>query len=116
MNSPFQLIDLMNNDWAISWPTFDEKFTKHMRFNLLECIFKEIKCQEVGLGVSLGERDDTSIMWVRDDIWYSKITEEYSHYLYNNYNIRGVVFHKETEARLFKDILEKRYAWQLLKE
>jgi hypothetical protein len=116
MSNPFVLTDLPSNDWAVSWPTFDEKFTHHMRFNLLGYIFKEIKCDEVGLGIVANERDETSIMWIRDDVWYSQITEEYSHYLYNNYNICGAVFRKESEARQFKDILEKRYAWQLLKE
>jgi len=116
MNSPFQIHDLMNSDWAISWPTFNEEFTESMKFNLLECIFKEVKCSEVGLGVALDEHEATSIMWIRDEVWCSQITEEYSVYLYRNYNIRGAVFHKESEARQFKDILEKRYIWQLLKE
>ena len=116
MNSPFQLHDLMNNDWAVSWPSFDEKFTERMRFNLLECIFREVKCDEVGLGVAMDERDITSIMWIKNHVWYSQLTEEYSQYLYRNYNICGTVFHSESDARQFKDILEKRYAWQLLKE
>ncbi len=116
MSNPFVLIDLPNNDWAVSWPTTDEKFTDRVRFNLLECIFKEVKCSEVGLGVAIDEREETSIMWIKDHVWCSQLTEEYSQYLYRNYNIRGTVFHSESEAKQFKDILEKRYAWQLLKE
>lgn len=115
MNSPFVLYDLPSkNDWAVTWPSFGERFTQRMKFNLLETIFKEVKCQEVGLGIGIDEKDETTVMWIKDDIWQMNITQEYSHYLYTNYNIRGAVFHSLDEAEKFKDILEKRYVWQTL--
>lgn len=116
MNTPFILNDLCDSTWAVSWPSFDEKFTTHMKFNMLNCIFKEIKCHEVGLGISLDEKEEPSILWIEDKVWFSDLSEEYSQYLYKYYNIRGAVFHKQQEAEQFKDILEKRYIWQILQE
>ena len=115
MNSPFQILDA-NKDWAVVWPSFSDKFTDKMRFNLLDLVFREIKCYEVGLGIADNTKDDPTIMWIKQDIFFSDLTEEYTQYLYKYYHIGGVVFHKLAEAEQFKDILEKRYAWQLLKE
>lgn len=114
MNSPFQLTDI-NNDWAVVWPSFSDKFTDRMKFNLLECVFKEIKCFEVGLGIA-DDGTEATIMWIKEDIFFSELTEEYTQYLYKYYHIGGVVFHELGEAEKFKEILEKRYVWQLLKE
>lgn len=115
MNSPFEIAST-HKDWAVVWPTVDTKFTDKMRFNLIGCIFDEVKCRETGLVVSNDAKDDPTIMWVKQDLWFSDLTEEYSQYLYKYYDIRGAVFHQLSEAEQFKEILEKRYMWQLLKE
>lgn len=115
MSNPFALTDLPNRDWAVSWPMFDDNFNDHMKFNLLDLIFREIDCEEAGLGVSLDEKEESSIMWIKRDVWYQELSEEYARYLYKFYRIKGAVFHKHDEAIKFKEILEKRYAWQLLK-
>ena len=112
MNSPFQIQDV-NRDWAVVWPSVDDNFTNKMKFNLLDCIFREIKCYEVGLGVTDNGKDAT-IMWIKQDIFFSDLTEEYTQYLYKYYHIGGVVFHSLKEAEQFRDILEKRYIWQVL--
>lgn len=114
MSNPFEILDV-NKNWAVVWPTFNDYFTDKMKFNLLDCIFKEINCTEVGLGVTLG-KDEESILWINQTIWFSDLTEEYMKYLYRFYNITGAVFHKLSEAEKFKEILEKKYSWQLLKE
>jgi hypothetical protein len=118
MNSPFEITDV-NNDWAVVWPSFDTKFTDKMKFNILDLIFKEIKCYEVGLGMADTDDDgklDYTIMWIKQDVWFNDLTDEYTRYMYKYYHIGGAVFHERKEAEQFKDILEKRYAWQLLKE
>ena len=116
MSNPFVLTDLPDGTWAVAWPEFDDSFNESMKFNLLECIFKEVKCDEAGLGVAVHNNDETSVLWIKDDVFYTEMTQEYTHYLYKYYKIRGAVFHKQQEAMHFKDVLEKRYMWQLLKE
>ena len=116
MNSPFKLSDLPNRDWAVLWPLFNNEFSNKMKFNLLELIFNEIDCNEAGLGIALDEKEESSIMWINRDVWQQELTEEYSVYLQKFYRVDGVVFHNLDEAEQLKEILEKRYAWQLLKE
>jgi hypothetical protein len=116
MTTPFEIVDMPNNDWAVSWPSFDDTFTESMKFNILKCIFNEIQCEEVGLGVAANKHDESTIMWINCNIWFTDMTDEYNQYLYKYYHIRGAVFHKQADAEKFKDILEKRYMWQLLKE
>jgi len=118
MSNPFEIRDV-NKDWAVVWPSFDTNFNDKMKFNLLDLVFKEVKCHEVGLGMVDTDDDgkkDYTIMWIKQDIWFSDLTDEYTRYLYKYYHIGGAVFHELKEAEHFKDILEKRYAWQLLKE
>ena len=116
MKNPFPLTDLPDGTWAVSWPEFSEKFNDRMKFNMLECIFKQVQCNEVGLGVAESEYNETSILWISDTVYYQDITDEYCQYLHKYYNIRGAVFRKQHEAQQFKEILEKRYMWQLLQE
>ena len=118
MSNPFEILDV-NKDWAVVWPSFDTMFTDKMKFDLLDLVFEEVNCHEVGLGmVELDDdgKKDYTIMWVKQDIWFNDLTDEYTRYLYKYYHIGGAVFHELKEAEHFKDILEKRYAWQLLKE
>lgn len=119
MNSPFILNDLCDDTWSVTWPTFQasNKYDT-MAFDILTFVFSEVKPNRVGLGVTLDNyfEADTSILWVDDDVYTTDITAEYSHYLYKNYKIFGAVFEKQQDAEKFKDLLEKRYVWQLLKE
>lgn len=116
MKNPFPLIDLPDGTWAVSWPEFSEKFNDRMKINMLECIFNQLKCSEVGLGVAEHEHNETTILWIACKSYFQELTDEYSQYLQKYYNIRGAVFRKQHEAEQFKEILEKRYVWQLLQE
>jgi hypothetical protein len=116
MSNPFNLTDLPNSTWAVSWPLLENGFSNQMKFNLLDMIFSEIDCNEAGLGVSLDEREELSVVWIKRDAWRQELTEEYSVYLQKFYRVQGAVFYEYDEAAKFKEILEKRYAWQLLKE
>lgn len=116
MNSPFSLHELNNRTWGVAWSKVDVTFTNHMRFNLIDFVFKNIKCFEFGLFISDGDNLEGDIMWINQRVFFQEITDEYSRYLYSNYKIIGSVFHKKNEAELFKELLEKRYAWHLLKE
>jgi hypothetical protein len=84
----------------------------------LKFVFTEVKCQRVGLGVTLDNyfEADASVLWIDDTAYLTAITDEYSHYLYKQYNIFGAVFEKQSDAEKFKESIEKRYVWQLLKE
>lgn len=115
MNSPFTLYEL-SKGWGIAWSKFDQAFTNHMRFNLIDFIFKNVKCFEVGLLIIDNERDPGDVLWINQNVFFQEMTDEYSQYLYKNYTILGAVFHKQSEAELFKELLEKRYSWHLLKE
>jgi hypothetical protein len=118
MNSPFKLNDLCDNTWSVTWPTFQASNNyDNMAFDILSFVFSEVKPNRVGIGVTFDNyfESDTSILWVDSDVYTTDITAEYSQYLYKNYKIFGAVFEKQQDAEKFKDLIEKRHVWQLLK-
>lgn len=119
MNSPFILNDLCDNTWSVTWPSFQRSNNlDNMAFDILKFVFTEVKCSRVGLGVTIDNyfEADSSVLWIDDSAYATAITDEYSQYLYRQYNIFGAVFEKQLDAEKFKESLEKRYVWQLLKE
>ena len=113
-NSPFIINDLPNNIWSVEWPTFKNIRDSVSNIKLLDILFGEVKCNQVGLAIMLnsGEYDT---LWINDIAWYQDTRHEYGDYLEHMYEIRGAVFQKESEARKFQDILEKKYVWKILK-
>ena len=113
-NTPFEIYKTENNRWVTHWPTFKNITDAGTRIKLLDILFGEIKCDEVGLQLLLqGGEHDT--MWIRYSAWASDVNNHFAEYVQDMYEIRGVVFHKETEAVHLQDILEKKYIWKVLK-
>ena len=91
------------------------KFNKlSYSLKLLDILFGEIKCFEVGLGLLL-HGGDMDTLWLSYSVWAQDNNHAYGEYLMDMYEIRGVVFRKEEEAIKFQDILEKKYIWKILK-
>ena len=119
MNSPFIVNDLSDNTWSVTWPTFQApNHYDNIAFDILKVVFSEVKCHRVGLAVTIDNyfEADIFILWIDNSTYTMDITVEYSQYLYKNYKIFGTVFEKQQDAQKFKESLEKRYIWQLLKE
>ncbi len=113
-NSPFVINDLPNNNWSVEWPTFKNIRDSVSNIKLLDILFGEVKCHQAGLAIMLNSGDyDT--LWINAIEWYQYTDYKYGDYLEQMYEIRGAVFHQESEARKFQDILEKKYVWKILK-
>ena len=111
---PFEIYETENNRWVTHWPTFKNIRDTETGIKLLDILFGQIKCEEVGLQILLqGGEHDT--LWIGYSSWARDVNGLHSEYLQDMYEIRGVVFHKETEAIHLQDILEKKYIWKVLK-
>lgn len=112
-NSPFELYTTERNNHVVHWPTFVNIRDVGTRVKLLDILFREVKCFEVGLAILLqgGEMDT---LWIDFSVWAQDTTQNYSDYLMDMYEIRGVVFRNKNEAEQFQDILEKKYIWKIL--
>jgi len=112
-NSPFELYSTDRGNHVVHWPTFKNIKTVDTRLKLLDILFGEIKCFQVGLALLLqGGRMDT--LWIDYIVWAQDTKHDYSEYLMDMYEIRGVVFRNKNEAEQFQDILEKKYVWKIL--
>ena len=112
-NSPFTIDKTETNRWAVYWLTFKNIKEVDTTIKLLDIIFGEMKCYEVGLALLLhGGEYDT--LWLDYKVWANKNNLDYSAYLQDMYEIRGVLFHHQSEAEKFQDILEKKYIWKVL--
>ncbi len=113
-NSPFELYTTEKNNHVVNWPSFRNIRDADTRLKLLDILFEEIKCFEVGLGLLLhGGNMDT--LWISFSSWAQDTSHVYSEYLMDMYEIRCVVFRNKDEAEQFQDILEKKYIWKVLK-
>ena len=112
-NSPFKIYKTEKNRWVTYWPTFKNIRDADTGVKLLDILFGQIECDEVGLQLLLhGGEHDT--MWIGYSTWASDVDNHFSEYLQDMYEIRGVVFYKEAEAIQLQDILEKKYIWKVL--
>jgi len=112
-NSPFELYTTEKNNHVVHWPTFKNIRDVDTRIKLLDILFGEVKCFEVGLGLLLhGGGMDT--LWIKFSAWAQDTSHTYSEYLMDMYEIRAVVFSNKHEAEKFQDILEKKYIWKVL--
>jgi hypothetical protein len=74
---------------------------------------------EVGFGIELvstKKTNDFEIMWVKDYMLQNEQTEYYADWLITMYNVVGVVFFKESEARALKYELDKKLTWHILRK
>lgn len=112
-NSPFVIKQSTNDNWVVAWPTFKNIRDSVSNVKLLDILFGEIKCDQVGLAILLrGNEHDT--LWINSIVWYQDTKQQYGDYLERMYEIRGVVFHSQVEAEKLQDILEKKYVWKIL--
>ena len=117
MDKPFQLIPLnsQKSHWQVIWDrTKYDDIRRVLEKNLLlDVLFRDAKCIEVGLRIALngGEKE---IMWIDDNSYWQDTSKQYSEYLQDMYVITGVIFKSESEATFFKDYLEKKVIWKLL--
>lgn len=112
-NSPFEIYKTERNRWITHWPTFKNIKDADTGLKLLDILFGQIKCDEVGLAILLhGGEYDT--LWISYSAWATDVNDLHAEYIMDMYEIRGVVFHKESEALQLQDILEKKYIWKIL--
>lgn len=112
-NSPFELYAIERDNHVVHWPTFKNIRDIDTGIKLLDILFGEVKCFEVGLGLLL-QGGDMDTLWISLSAWAQSPKHVYSEYLMDMYEIRAVVFRDKNEAEQFQDILEKKYIWKIL--
>ena len=111
--TPFKIQKTESKQWAVYWFTFKNIKEVDSKLKLLNIVFGQMNCNEVGLAVLLqdGEYDT---LWLNYKVWAQNSELNYADYVMDMYEIRGVVFHTQAEAKQFQDILEKKYIWKVL--
>jgi hypothetical protein len=112
-NTPFELYTTEKDNYVVHWPTFKNIKEADTGLKLLDILFGEVKCFEVGLGILLNS-GDLDTLWLDFTVWVQGNKHDYSEYLMDMYEIRCVVFRNKNEAIKFQDILEKKYIWKVL--
>ena len=114
-NSPFTLSELIDT-WAVSWPKWKNIKEFDTKKKLLSVLFDDIKCDEVGIAIAISMfGDDIDVMWIPLNTWAQDINGDYAAYLEDMYEIKGVIFKHKDEAIRFKEYLEKKLVWKILK-
>jgi hypothetical protein len=113
MNNPFPLNDLPNGTWSVTWPEFTSIKETGLKERVMKTVFGELDYDEVGFGIAL-VNDETDILWMNSDVWYSAMGDSYAIYLEDMYELRGLVFRTMDEAKKMQDWLEKKYMWEVL--
>ena len=112
-NTPFEIYKTEKNRWVTHWPTFKNIKDADTSLKLLDILFGQIKCDEVGLAL-LVRNGEIDTLWINYSVWAQNNNLCYEQYLIDIYEIRGVVFHSESEAVQLQDILETKYIWKIL--
>ena len=112
-NTPFEIYKTERDRWVTHWPTFKNIKDTSTGLKLLDILFGQMKCDEIGLALLLnsGEYDT---MWISYSAWARDVNNHFSEYVQDMYEIRGVLFHTQSEAEQLQDILEKKYIWKVL--
>jgi len=112
----FVINDLPDNYWSVSWPGYEEVVVNNTNkaANLLKILFDEVGVDNAILGLqhrSNSEKFETMhISWIA---WHQN-PEAAARHSVDYYLIVGCKFAKESEAREFKLIMERRLAWKRL--
>jgi hypothetical protein len=113
MSNPFKLTDLPNNTWLVTWAENNFVHNARQRDKLVDIVFRDIGCREVGLGITLNS-GELETLWISDREYYQRFTMTYG--WEDMYVVGGIVFLWEQEARAFYHLLESRLAWYYLKQ
>lgn len=111
---PFSLVDLPNGYWAVSWPDIKPIVEKATGIKLMDILFEDIGCFQIGLGIKHREDDPGETMWIDATLYWQDNREEFFLYALNRYQIFGVQFCSQQEAEKFYNILEKKLSWYYL--
>lgn len=118
MKSCFEINDLPNGTWSVSWPghEYDVVNNPAKALTLLEIMFEHVGVEEAMIGVQESGRDNdwqtlhfSSFLW-----WDSDHSRKYMAKRLASYVIPGVRFCDQYEAEKFKLHMEQRLAWRIL--
>lgn len=114
-NGAFRLIEFTDG-WAVYWPDIKPVVEKATGLKLMKVLFDDLKCFEIGLGVSYGSGTNVGreVLWINCSTYWQDQRDEYFQFLLNRYDIYGVQFKKKSEAEAFYDYLEKKLSWWYL--
>lgn len=112
----FVLKDLPDNTWSVSWPGYEYEVVNNpvKAANLLKILFDEVRVEEVILGVHEYNKPDKfetmHLSWIA---WHHH-PDAAARRVVDHQVVVGCKFVKESEAREFKLIMERRLAWRRL--
>ena len=115
-NTPFPITSVQNDKFQVSWPKWENIRQFDTKKRLLAVLFADIGSYEVGIAIMSGvlTGGEIDVMWITALTWAQDVNGDYSRYLEDMYDIKGVVFNSEAEAIKFQDYLEKQYIWKTL--
>lgn len=118
MKSYFEINDLSNDTWSVTWPghEYDVVNNPAKALTLLEIMFEHVGVEEAMIGVQESVRDNdwqtlhfSSFLW-----WDSDHSRKYMAKRLASYVIPGVRFRDQYEAEKFKLHMEQQLAWRIL--
>ena len=117
----FELQELHNKWYAVVWSPQQWRgvYVRRSKIKLLQILFEEMNCDQVGLAVSLTNQGSESeqVLYLDSECCSSpKHTETVVDALLSTYCIQGVSFAKLETAQQFKKRLEDLYLIKLLSQ
>lgn len=116
LKTPFKITDLPDRGtWSVTWPGYEIVVceNEHKAANLLKILFEEIDVEEAVL--SIRKQDNTESYVVRIPwMTYHQNPGAAGRFLASRYAVDGVKFLGLEQAQQFKDIMDRRLAWQRL--
>ena len=118
MKSYFEINDLPNGTWSVTWPVhiYDVINNPAKALTLLEIMFEHVGVEEAMIGVQEnGHDNDWQTLHFSSEIWWmDNDSREYMARRMTSYVIPGVRFRDQYEAEKFKLHMEQRLAWRIL--
>ena len=111
----FVIQDLPDNRWAVAWPGYEFVVCDNERkaATLLKILFEEVNVDEAILAI---KREDGAEDYTVTIPWFSyhQNPDAAGRFLARRYAVTGVKFFVRPKAVQFKEIMDKRLAWQRL--
>lgn len=117
MKSYFEINDLPNSTWSVTWPgyVYDVVNNPAKALTLLEIMFEHVGVDEAMISVQESGRDnDWQTLHLSSFLWWDSDGREYMAKRLASYVISGVRFCDQYEAEKFKLHMEQHLAWRIL--
>lgn len=101
-----------SNGWMVQWKNFKNVTNVDTKQRLLDIVFRDLKCWEVGFGVKAAN-GEIYTLWIDSTLYWQDTRFKFG--WEEQHEICGCLFRTREPAEQFLETLEERYTWHILK-